>query len=293
VIILVAVLSTYKILTRRKKKNARRKLEQEVSIPTTESKTILCLYCGTLTDISSAYCGKCGARLDIDEETQKRAMEPSTIQKETGETVMPSIDKKQVEIVKSPADQDQEPFTRIPETTKTPKKAAKKVTFSAPMKSERSTEELREIEKTEREIYIQDQEELCQVHKGPLTGMTYVCPRCKTKYCVKCATALANRREGCWVCNIPIQIKPTEEQDSRNKDPLDNSRLRNLFDMQKFSESRGVTVTLLSKDFLKKLEQLDWEESDKQEFIKEMLALSPEKRERILDEMIDMSRAIE
>ena len=85
------------------------------------------------------------------------------------------------------------------------KKAAKKVVkFSEPESSERSIEELREIEKTEREMYIQEREELCQVHKGPLTGLSYHCPTCKTKYCVKCATTLMNSGEGCWVCNTQI-----------------------------------------------------------------------------------------
>ncbi len=86
-------------------------------------------------------------------------------------------------------------------------KAAKKITPSSESrKSKRSIEELREIEKTESEMYIQEKVSLCQVHKGPLEGMVYICPNCGAKYCQNCATALVNRAEGCWVCQVPIHL---------------------------------------------------------------------------------------
>ena len=98
--------------------------------------------------------------------------------------------------------------------------------------------------------------------------------------------------EKCWSCENDIELGDIKTK--IESDPIDNSKLHDLFDgeniTEKISEPRGINVTLLSEDFFKKLEQLDWEDADKEEFIKEMLALSPEKRAKILDEMIEKSR---
>ena len=37
------------------------------------------------------------------------------------------------------------------------------------------------------------QEFFCIVHRGPIEGDNYLCPHCKTFYCVKCATALKEK----------------------------------------------------------------------------------------------------
>jgi len=173
-------------------------------------------------------------------------------------------------------------------------KDKKKVTFYEPIDIQKEIEEIREVKKTEREMTIQKQADRCQVHKGLLTGLAYVCPKCQTKYCVNCATSLAERNEGCWVCYTPIKIELTDNKRTNGNKIIDNSKLHSLFDgeniIEKISEPRGINVTLLSEDFFKKLEELDWDEIDKQEFIKEMLALTPEKRENILEEMIEKSR---
>nr|MDO8116471.1 hypothetical protein [Candidatus Sigynarchaeota archaeon] len=45
----------------------------------------------------------------------------------------------------------------------------------------------------------------CTVHKGPIKeGLTYVCPTCASIYCTKCAQALFNNNDPCWVCATPI-----------------------------------------------------------------------------------------
>ena len=64
-----------------------------------------------------------------------------------------------------------------------------------------SEEEKKELDKIESELDIEEQEFTCIVHKGTIKGANiYLCPNCKTFYCVKCATALKERGEKCWLC---------------------------------------------------------------------------------------------
>lgn len=70
------------------------------------------------------------------------------------------------------------------------------------------TNDADEIEKTEQEIVIQEKELICPIHKGIIEGVNYICPKCKTNYCLKCATLLAERNEPCWVCEERIHIEP-------------------------------------------------------------------------------------
>lgn len=155
-----------------------------------------------------------------------------------------------------------------------------------------SEQEKKELKQTESEVNIQKEQFTCIVHRGAIVGTVYICPHCQTIYCQKCARVLKENGEKCWSCENDIELGDIKTK--IESDPIDNSKLYDLFDgeniIEKISEPRGINVTLLSEDFFKKLEQLDWEDADKQEFIKEMLTLTPEKRERILDEMIEKSR---
>jgi len=78
--------------------------------------------------------------------------------------------------------------------------------LKAPKKREQITEEEsrpRAIDKeTEREVVIQ--KERCIVCDSPLSGTTYICPVCDTKYCIRCQEELVKRNEPCWRCNTPL-----------------------------------------------------------------------------------------
>jgi len=63
-----------------------------------------------------------------------------------------------------------------------------------------------ETQKTRDEMLIEEKEDVCPVHKGPIMGINYACPKCKTKYCMKCARTLIQNKEGCWACNEPISF---------------------------------------------------------------------------------------
>ncbi len=62
------------------------------------------------------------------------------------------------------------------------------------------------------------------------------------------------------------------------------------FDMEEITftspaDLNNARVTTLSEDFLDRINQFKWEPKEKEEFINEMLALTPDKREQILDKM--------
>ena len=69
-----------------------------------------------------------------------------------------------------------------------------------------SAKEKNELEKLESEIKVEDQKFICIVHKGQIVGTVYICPNCKTCYCLTCAYSLKAKGEKCWTCNT--EIKP-------------------------------------------------------------------------------------
>ena len=64
----------------------------------------------------------------------------------------------------------------------------------------------KELEKIESEVALEKKEIFCIVHKGPIDGTVYICPRCKSYYCYKCANALKEKGEKCWSCEA--ELKP-------------------------------------------------------------------------------------
>ena len=64
--------------------------------------------------------------------------------------------------------------------------------------------EKEELKRTESEVNVEKPKVLCVVHKGPIEGNIYMCPKCNTFYCVNCARILKMRGEKCWVCDNPI-----------------------------------------------------------------------------------------
>jgi hypothetical protein len=60
---------------------------------------------------------------------------------------------------------------------------------------------------TEQEVGVQEQKFTCVVHKGPITGSNYLCSKCGTFYCLKCATALKKNGEKCWTCGSDLEVE--------------------------------------------------------------------------------------
>ncbi len=158
-----------------------------------------------------------------------------------------------------------------------------------------------EIKKTEKEMVIEQKNDVCQVHKGLIKGITYVCPYCHTKYCLKCAKVLEEKAETCWVCQKPINISGEEHEKSleldsipqevKSKDFIDNKAMIDYLEgengTERFDILRTFEVTTVSKEFWEKLATLDWTEDTRKEFVLEMLSLPTVERMAILDEMIE------
>ncbi len=64
----------------------------------------------------------------------------------------------------------------------------------------------KEIEETESQMGIVKPKIICIVHKGPIIGPSYICPKCETFYCMNCARVLKTRGESCWSCKLTINL---------------------------------------------------------------------------------------
>ncbi len=73
----------------------------------------------------------------------------------------------------------------------------------------------------EEQITVHKERKICIVCKGDILGFMYACS-CDALYCEKCARALSEIENVCWVCNIPIDItkpiKPYKEKEVGKKD---------------------------------------------------------------------------
>jgi len=54
---------------------------------------------------------------------------------------------------------------------------------------------------TEEEISVAKEKNICLVCKSELSRSSYICPDCKTFYCLSCSEALSNIENACWTCN--------------------------------------------------------------------------------------------
>ncbi|MFX1382486.1 MAG: hypothetical protein ACFFBP_08560 [Promethearchaeota archaeon] len=153
-----------------------------------------------------------------------------------------------------------------------------------------SEKEIEEIGKTEKEIEIEKEIDRCIVHKGHIKGLSYVCPKCYSKYCINCAQAFEERNEPCWVCKTPINLKQKQDNNSGelNKivkiDVNESYRIKTENIMKRLQS--GGNLTTISDKFWEDINKFDWDDNDKEEFIKEMLSLTPKERQNIVDLML-------
>ena len=108
--------------------------------------------------------------------------------------------------------------TPPPVLPKGPKKAKKAIEFEEE-KQVMTQAELQELQKTEGEVAVEKKEYICVVHKGPIEGDIYLCPKCHTLYCVKCANTLKDRGEKCWSCETEIKTTRAAENITTAEDP--------------------------------------------------------------------------
>lgn len=71
---------------------------------------------------------------------------------------------------------------------------------------------------SEEEISISKEKKICLVCKGKLSRYNiYLCPKCDTFYCEKCANTLAKLENACWYCNMAFD--PLRPQTIKKEEP--------------------------------------------------------------------------
>lgn len=68
-----------------------------------------------------------------------------------------------------------------------------------------------ELERTEKEMQISKPMVKCLVHRGEIHGNLYLCPKCQSFYCDRCAKVLKLKGEACWSCGTKINVKISEK----------------------------------------------------------------------------------
>jgi len=53
---------------------------------------------------------------------------------------------------------------------------------------------------TEDDIRVSKEKHFCLVHKGTITGYSYICPDCGAFYCLNCVEAIKEIENECWSC---------------------------------------------------------------------------------------------
>ncbi len=185
------------------------------------------------------------------------------------------------------------PVIPIPSLEEAPKKIKKLATIEKTSSKEEQLKQLEEVKKTEKEVNLESNIDICMIHKGKIQGVIYLCPKCSSKYCINCAKTLMGRGEHCWVCDSPFNID-SDAKEPKSK-PLKDIIADNKIIIDKLKESNGsdnfnalnnISLTALSEEDWEKIEKIGMEDKDKAEFLKELLSFRPEERSQIIDDML-------
>ena len=115
----------------------------------------------------------------------------------------------------------------------------------------------------------------CKVHQAHIEGMSYVCPSCKSNFCMVCIENVLLPEGRCMICNAPLDI------DQKIRALIDISikadRLPNN------SVIHGETVTMLTPEIWKRFEELQLDHDIIEEVIGTLKNIPPAKRLKYLD----------
>ena len=56
--------------------------------------------------------------------------------------------------------------------------------------------------------------------------------------------------------------------------------------LEKLFSTGNVNLTIVSEEFLKKIDMFEWGEDEREEFTEDMLGLTPDKRKKIIERML-------
>lgn len=134
---------------------------------------------------------------------------------------------------------------------------------------------------TEEEVSISKEKKVCIVCKKTLARDIYLCPGCDALYCKNCKNLILERENACWVCNNPI----------------DESRPIKIYTSPKLEEQTKVKkialVTVIDQDLYAQVDEFEWDEGEKEEFIEYMLSLPPPKRKKVIEKMREISTSLD
>lgn len=132
------------------------------------------------------------------------------------------------------------------------------------------------------EISSAREKNICIVCKNQLKGNIYVCPKCGAIYCIKCAQFISNRENVCWACSTPID---------KSKPILlpETTLYEDLHGKEEGKITKIAFVSVIDEEVLETVNLFEWKKQDKEDFIKYIAFLSSERREEILQEMLEAS----
>ena len=98
----------------------------------------------------------------------------------------------------------------------------------------------------------------------------------------------------CLVCETEIELHRRAVDEIFPSDlskEVEGNRLKKIFKgdtiMQKIQENKDINITFFDKEFLDKLNLINWEEDEKIQFMKEMRTFTVVERHKILNEMLE------
>jgi len=103
----------------------------------------------------------------------------------------------------------------------------------------------------------------CVVHKGPITGFSYICKTCGTVYCMKCVRHLAAINEPCWTCKQPLDVSSFDQTAELDE---------------------AASMSVLSEDIIQRLQDLNLPDEILDEVLGSLKSIPPEERIKFLDD---------
>jgi len=79
---------------------------------------------------------------------------------------------------------------------------------------------------TEEEVTFHREKKICLVCKGRVQKFNYICPMCDALYCMKCAQALTNLENVCWVCDSPIDDSKPVKVSPKSEDIIEEPSIK-------------------------------------------------------------------
>ncbi|MFX1275097.1 MAG: SBBP repeat-containing protein [Promethearchaeota archaeon] len=151
----------------------------------------------------------------------------------------------------------------------------------------------KELEKTEKEIDIIKQEDKCVIHKGEIKGINYVCPKCKAKYCLKCASTLMRRGESCWICdsNITMDIESSNKVKIEDEKINFNNLINSSNPIEELLKHGDIEMTAIPNEIKRKLDKLNLDKNELDEILKDLVVFNTQEQLKIIEGMLEMKNS--